>query len=63
MKNKKIEINWDKSTEFDFGMFKGKGKINVDRLFWKKYIEARFAYETMHYDLIDMIKNKRGSKR
>ena len=58
---KKIVISWATGVApyFDFGLFKGSKKLQVSQEIWKKYVDARFAYEVIHKDLVSLALKKK----
>ena len=60
-KENKYKISWafgaNRDMSIDFGLFPAheNNTIEVDKKFWKKYVEVRFQFEIMQKELIEKI--------
>ncbi len=71
-KKEKIEIHFceKEETDFDFGFISrslADGVLMLDKDLWARYVDARFAYEMFHKDLVirvhTVMAGKMGKRR
>jgi len=61
MKKERVRIRFQKKTDIDFGLLSkdySDGEFKVDKRFWKKYLDARLAFEILQAELVKRVPRK-----